>query len=306
MGQWLNKMERKFGKYAVKNLVLYLIAGYAAGYLFLLIRPAILYYLTLEPYYIMKGQIWRLVTWVLIPPSGGLSGINLIFGIIMMVFYYQLGTTLERTWGTFRFNVYIFGGLLFTILGAFLLHGVYTGLYGRDYVLAVGQIGSMFSTVYINESIFLAFAVMYPDMQVLLYFFIPVKMKWMAIFYAVILVINVVLSSWAGKVAIIASLLNFVIFFVGTRNLPRFSPGQTARKARQTFRPGGQTFAGTVRTDRGAALRRGSGRNPAKHRCAVCGRTDQSDPQLEFRFCSRCNGNYEYCQDHLFTHTHIK
>ena len=125
-------------------------------------------YLALSPYHILHGQIWRLVSWVLIPPSG-LD----IFTIIMLLFYYSLGTALERTWGEFRYNVYIFSGILFTVIGAFLLYfigGLQISLYGA----------SIISTYYINLSIFLAFAANYPDMQVLLYFVIPIKIKWMA------------------------------------------------------------------------------------------------------------------------------
>lgn len=147
---FLDKMERKYGRYAIQNLPMFIIATYVAGYVLELLTPGMFAYLTLEPYYILHGQIWRLVTWVLIPPSS-LD----IFTVIMLFFYFSIGRTLEQTWGAFRFNVYIFSGLLFTVLGAFLLYAL-TG--------AVGIIGYYFSTYYINMSIFLAFALTYPDM----------------------------------------------------------------------------------------------------------------------------------------------
>ena len=108
--------EKKFGKYAIKNLSLVLIIGYACGYVFQLIAPGIFDYLYLNPYEIIfLGQIWRLLSWLIVPPSS--FG---FFTLLMLYFYYSLGTTLERTWGTYRYNVYIFSGILFTIIGAFL------------------------------------------------------------------------------------------------------------------------------------------------------------------------------------------
>ena len=161
----LNKMERKFGRYAVRNLSAYIIAFYVAGYLMEVFTPDIFNYLTLEPYYILHGQVWRIVTWLLVPPSS----LDL-FTIIMLFFYYSVGNTLERTWGAFRYNVYIFGGVLAMVLGAFILYGILGGNV---------MFGTLFTTYYVNLSIFLAFAATYPDTQVMLYFLIPIKMKWL-------------------------------------------------------------------------------------------------------------------------------
>ncbi|MBO5372328.1 MAG: hypothetical protein J6A75_06385 [Lachnospiraceae bacterium] len=280
MNHLLNKMERKLGRYAIPNLILWILAGYAIGYTLMFISPDILKLMTLEPYYILHGQIWRLVTWVLTPPDS-----NLIFAIIMIMFYYQLGQSLERTWGTFRFNVYIFGGILFTVIGAFILYAVYYVMYG---VPAVGM-GGFFTTNYINMSIFLAFAVCYPNMEVLLYFIIPIRMKWLAVVYAVMIVLSMVQSGWPGRVAIFMSLLNFVVFYFSTRNYRSISPKEIHRR---------QKFKSQMRQ---AAPRPGV----TKHKCAICGRTEEDDANLEFRFCSKCEGNYEYCQDHLFTHQHV-
>lgn len=272
---FLDKMERKYGRYALKNLPMFIIATYVAGYVLELLTPEMLGYLTLEPYYILHGQVWRLVTWILIPPSS-LD----IFTIIMLFFYFSIGQTLERTWGSFKFDVYIFSGLIFTVIGAFLLYGM-TGYIG---------IGMLFTTYYINMSIFLAFALSYPNMQVMLYFFIPIKMKWMGILYGFFIVYSFVKSSWVGKVAIIASLLNFIVFFLMTRDYRRVSPKEIRRK---------QDFKRQMNT-----AKPGNGRQPM-HKCAVCGRTELDGDDLEFRYCSKCDGNYEYCQDHLFTHQHV-
>ena len=274
---FLNKMERKFGRFAIQGLMKYIILFYVAGYLIEFLAPQAYSFLTLEPYLIFHyGQVWRLVSWVLIPPPTG----NFFFAIIMIILYYQLGTALERTWGAFKFNVYIFGGMIFTVLGALLLYVIYG-------VNTPVSMGGSFSTYYINMTIFLAFAMCYPDMRIMLYFIIPIKMKWMAGIYAALIIYEMIISSWGGRVAIIASVLNFLIFFFTTRNYRSVSPKEIHRKRtyhRQEQQPKGVT----------------------RHKCAICGRTELDDPNLEFRFCSKCNGNYEYCQDHLFTHEHVK
>ncbi len=289
----LDKMEKKFGKYAINNLIVYLIGGYVIGYLLQFGQRftgvPYLSYLQLEPYYILHGQIWRLVSWVLIPP-----GTQLIWAVIMFFLYYQLGTALENNWGAFRFNVYIFGGMLFTVIGAFITYGVYFLL---NHQAPVG-IGNFISTYYINLSIFLAFSTCFPDMQVMLYFIIPIKMKWMSIFYLVIIGLEVIQNIFSGQwyiaVPIIASLLNWLVFFMMTRNYNRYNPKEIHRRnefRRQATPPRTQYRDGTP---------------IARHKCAVCGRTEITNPELEFRFCSKCSGNYEYCSDHLFTHQHIK
>ena len=139
-------------------------------------------------------------------------------------------------------------------------------------------------------SIFLAFALTYPEMQVMLMFVIPVKMKWMAAVYGILTILQFVESGWAGRISIFMSLLNFIIFFLSTRDFRRYSPHEIHR--RQQFK---------AQTRRSAVYPGG-----AQHKCAVCGRTDLDDPTLEFRFCSKCAGNYEYCQEHLFTHQHVQ
>lgn len=281
---FLNKLERKFSKYAVSNLTMYLIFGYVIGYVLSRMAPGMLNYLTLDPYRVLHGQIWRLVTWVLIPPSAQ----SILFYVIMMLFYYQLGTSLERTWGVFRYNVYIFGGILYTVIGAFVTWMIMTAVYGNA-GLTGAIVGVQVSTYYICMSIFLAFAACYPNMQILLYFIIPIKMKWMAYVYAVLMLLDLVQGSWPQRIVMIMSLLNFVIFFLSTRDLYRFSPKEVHR--RQAYRQ---------------AVNRPQSAGITKHKCAVCGRTEKDDPSLEFRFCSKCAGNYEYCQEHLFTHQHVQ
>ena len=289
-----NRLRRKLEKYAIPNLTLYLIICYGIGYLMQYLVPAGYQYLMLDPFLVLKGQVWRLVTWILIPPDSS----NIFFVLITLYLYYSLGGLLERIWGTYKYNVYLFSGLLFTILGAFVLCGysvlmgaqptMYTGLYLLNNGSAVyfGQ----FSTYYINMSIFLACAASIPDVQVLLFFIFPIKVKWLGIVYGIILLVNCIQGGIATWIVVIFSLLNFLVFFLRSKGKMHLSVGQIKRQQEfhQKMRSAGQTKGIT------------------RHKCAICGRTELDGDNLEFRFCSKCEGNYEYCQDHLFTHEHVR
>ena len=280
---FLNKLERKLGKYAISNLTLFIIGTYIVGYLMQAIAPNIMNYLYLDPYKILHGQVWRLLSWLLVPPWG-----FSILIVITLLFYYSIGSTLERSWGTFRYNFYIFGGILSTIVGAFVLYGIAFLLYGSVGAMYYSTYYSgAFSTYYISMSIFLGFAITYPNMQVLLMFIIPIKIKWLALIDVLYLAYDMINTNWGGRVVIITSLLNVVIFFLATRNYHAYSPREVRRK---------RVYKAQVRQPKGVT----------KHKCAVCGRTELDGDNLEFRFCSKCEGNYEYCQDHLFTHEHKK
>lgn len=298
---WLNKLERKFGKYAVPNLIVWLIGAYGMGFVLSMMYPTAVSYLNFNPHLIFQGQVWRLVTWIFQPVNT-----NIFWLLISMMFYYQLGKNLERAWGAFRFNVYLLGGMLFTVVGSLIFYGIVYMIFGEAMAITTGALMSSFvSTYYVNMSLYLAFAVMYPNLQVLIYFIIPVKVKWMAILYVVLMVYDIfnmasIYSSYYGTamgvlVAVIMivvnamSLINFIVFFLSSRDMKRYAPKEVKRRQefkRQTAQP-----------------RPGSG--IARHKCAVCGRTEVSNPELTFRYCSKCEGNYEYCQDHLFTHQHI-
>ena len=182
-------------------------------------------------------------------------------------------------------------------MGAFLLFG-YTAVFQNevDTKLALyalwgmdvsGNLARGFSTYYVNMSIFLAFASTYPNMQVLMFFLLPIRIKILGIIYGALLVYQFLMGSIADQFVIAASLMNFIVFFITGRGQVHMTPRQARR--RQEFK---REVKKTTRITR--------------HKCAVCGRTEETNPELEFRFCSKCQGNYEYCQDHIFTHTHIK
>ncbi|MCD7868250.1 MAG: hypothetical protein LUG62_08705 [Clostridiales bacterium] len=296
--KFLDRMERKYGRFGIPNLTRYIVGAYLIGYLLEMFAPEVLSLLSLDVSKIIHElQIWRVITWVIYPPSSAGSGLDFIlFLVAIFFFYYPVGISLERTWGSFRYTLYIFSGILFTVLSAFLLYAItggYVTIGGFTYSLG----GSIFSTYYISLSIFLAYALTYPEQRLLLMFVIPIKMKWMAFVYGILVAWDVVsyirMGYWFCAVPIVASLLNFLIFFLATRNMSRYNPKEIRRK---------NQFKKAVSQGRASA---GAG-GITKHKCAVCGRTEKDDPNLEFRFCSKCNGNYEYCQDHLFTHTHVK
>lgn len=288
-------LQRFLQKYAVSNLSLVIIMCYGFGYLLQYVNASFLNYLTLNPYAICHGQIWRLVTWVLVPPDTS----NILFIVIAMMFYYSIGTSLERVWGTYTYNVYIWLGIGITIIGAFVVMAVSYILAGTAGISLTGEsaaayfaaISRYFSTYYVNMSIFLAYALTFPDAVVLLWFIIPVKVKWLGVLYGVLLAWDFVSTAmrggWFVCVAMAASLANFLIFWLRSGKMRRFSPRE--RKRRADF-----TDASKMRPKAGQA----------RHRCAICGRTELDDPTLEFRYCSRCEGNYEFCQDHLFRHQH--
>ncbi len=293
-----SNFERKYGRYAIKNLSIYIIIGYVIGYVIEYIFPQFYEYLTFNPYMIFHGQIWRLVTWIITPPETlGL------FTIIMLLLYYQLGTALERAWGAYRYNVYIFSGMIFTIAGGLVVYGVLCAVYGAG--SATGQsyfgslVGAIVSTYYVNMSIMLAYAATYPNQQLMLYFIIPIRVKWIGLFYGAYLVFKIFdsfriynnVEAAVITVMIIVSLLNFLIYFIRTRSRGGHTPKQARR--RQKYR---QSIH-NAQTERHYA-------NGAHHKCMVCGRTDIDSPNLTFRYCSKCTGNKEYCEEHLFTHVH--
>lgn len=288
---WISKLERKYGRYAIPNLMTYIIVLYGAGFVLNLINPYFYSsFLSLDAEAVLHGQIWRIFTFIIDPPSD-----SLIWLLFALSLYYFIGRQLEMTWGAFRFNLYFFSGMLFHVIAALLVY-LLTGL------------SFQMGTHYLNMSLFFVFAALFPDMQFYLYMIIPVKVKWLALLdglYFLWAVVQAFLPAYGGNpvygitfkanaLAAVVSILNFLIFFLGSRNMKPYTPQQIRRK---------HEFKKNVRQAKRQSNTYAGG---AKHRCAVCGRTELEHPELEFRYCSKCNGNYEYCQDHLFTHTHVK
>lgn len=285
----LFKLERKFGKYAIYNLMLYIVALYIFGLAMSVFMPEVYYrYLALDFAMIFKGQIWRLITFI-IPVD---TSYNFIFFIISVYFYYIIGNTLEHNWGAFRLNLYFFSGVFFNILAGLISYLIN----GYSYLTTS-------SLDFICSTMFFAFAALFPNTPFYIYFLIPIKAKWLAILEGVVYLVSILSYIRQGQyiftIPIIVAFLNFLIFFFATRNYRGISPSQLRRKA--TFR---RNMDDAKRHGNVAQFR---GRNViTRHKCAICGRTELDGDDLEFRFCSKCDGNYEYCMDHLFTHEHVK
>lgn len=292
--KFIQQLEKKFGKYAIPNLMKYVIVLYAVGMLFYTVNPYSFLYLGLEVDKVLKGQVWRLITF-LIPYN---SFQNLFYVFLKAYIFYKIGSALENTWGSFRLNLYFFSAVIFNIVAAFIVYGIFRiNILGHTMLIITSPLDIIYS------SMFFAFAALYPNTQFLLYFIIPVKVKYLAwvsgAFYIYNIVKMILSGFYLGIIPIIVSLANFLIFFFSTRNYRKISPWEIERRAkfRKQMKEGMRT--GNVTEFKGRNV-------ITRHKCAVCGRTELDDDDLEFRFCSKCDGNYEYCMEHLFTHEHVK
>jgi hypothetical protein len=283
----LNRLEKMFGRYAIRGLMRYIIILYILGMAVGSFIPTFYYnYLSLNFAQVARGQVWRLVTFII--PISSITGV--FFVLIMAYFYYIIGNSLENAWGAFRLNLYFFSGVLFNILANWIIY------------LVTGQsiIGSCLDIV--CGTLFFAFAAMYPNMQFLFWFVIPLKAKYLAWFQGAVYLYNIVgyitNQNYVLIVPLLVSLANFFIFFFATRKYNMISPGEMKRKANYRRQMNSAKNSGNVAQFHGKNV-------ITRHKCAVCGRTELDDERLEFRFCSKCDGNYEYCMDHLFTHEHV-
>ncbi len=313
----LSRFSNKLRKYAIPNLTLWLIAGYVIGYMISMVNSSFLYWLSLDPYKILHGQVWRLFTWVIIPPNMlGSDPLGLFFVLLMLFCCYSIGNILERTWGTVKYNIFIFTGILLAVVCAFVYLGILFVSNDFDALVALENANMAvdwfaFSTYYINISIYIVFAMTYPNDIVRLYFILPVKMKWLGILDTVYLIYIFLKGYLPEKAAVIAALINCLIFYLSNIRGVNLNPGQIHRQNafnRQYKR--GFANAGRTRNTGGVTSSTSdvkmNARPQTRHKCAICGKTEVSDPDMEFRYCSKCAGNYEYCQTHLFTHTHVR
>lgn len=274
--RWVDRFCARHPRFGLANLMMYLVIGNGVVWLFSLMdtTSTILYYLALDPAQVLQGQIWRLVTFALIPNSSG------IWTLLFLYFYYFIGTALEREWGPAKFNFYFFSGMVFTIVYSFIVYF----LTKRSMQIGAG---------YIYLSMFFSFAAFYPNQRVLLFFFIPIKIKWLALVDAAYFAYAVFTTSFPGCLLPVVAVLNFLLF-CGDMLFADFTPSRMRQRQK------------TVNFRREAARVRSEQRNaPYRFKCAVCGRTDVDHPELEFRYCSRCAGYHCFCQDHINNHIHF-
>lgn len=290
--KFLNKLERKFGKYAIPNLIKYVLVLYAVGTLIGCIDPTFyIRYLCLDFDKVLSGQIWRVITFIMAPyGSVGNSFLGILFFLIEVYLYYMIGNALEQAWGTFRSNLYLYSGIFFNIVSALLIYVVCKNVYDVNVIYTVGL-------EYIFQALFFAFAFLYPDVQLMLWMVIPIKVKYLGYLNGILMAYQVVtcflstnIYERVNGIAILVATANFFLFALWSLKAKR--PTRAQVKRRREFKKQVRTMAGKA--------------GEPRHRCAICGRTEQDNPNLEFRFCSKCDGNYEYCSDHLFTHEHVK
>ncbi len=259
--KFLDRIDKMVSKFAIKDLMKYIMLGSFLVYLVDMTSNGMLTNLLyFNKNLIFKGQIWRLFTFIFVPESQS------FLMIITFFFYYYIGRTLEMAWGTVRFNTYYFMGLLFTIIGGLLVG--YT------------------TTYYLNMTLFLAYATTFPESMVNIYFVLPVKVKYLGYLYAAIVLFTFVGAGWGPRFIILISILNFLLFFG-----PKYLKDQKRRTKTNNMRRNIQEAK--IET-----------RMKSIHKCTTCGITERDDPNMEFRYCSNCEGNYEYCEKHIKNHMH--
>ena len=313
----MSSFNNKLRRFVIPNLTLWLIAGYVVGYIISMVNSSFLYWLSLDPYKILHGQVWRLFTWVIIPPNMlGSDPLGLFFVLLMLFCCYSIGNILERVWGTVKYNIFIFTGIALAIVCAFiyLLILRFSGSYEAFVAMENANLAMdwfAFSTYYINVSIYIVFAMTYPNDIVRLYFIIPIKMKWLGIVDTIYLIYIFLIGYTPEKAAVVAALLNCLIFYLSNIRGKTLNPYQIHR--RNSFNRAykqGMSNSGRTRNTGGVTSQASdikmNPRSQTRHKCAICGKTEVSDPDMEFRYCSKCAGSYEYCQIHLFTHTHVR
>lgn len=289
---WMDKLERKLGRYAVPNLSRYFVGAIVLGYVLSMLSPGFTDWISYDVSAILHGQIWRLFTWIFMPTTS-LD----FFGLLFLLCVLMWGSSLESMLGTFRMNVFLWGGVILSDVGGILIYVITKLTFGTGASIYL-------STYYILMSMLLALAICMPEGEVRLYFVLPIKMKWMLVFellYLAYIVFNTFKTmiayangTWLGWVLglvqssqIILAVANMFLFFWASKT-------HISRKQKKRQREFRAQFSNP---------RPGSG--ISQHKCVICGRTELTNPELQFRYCSKCTGNKEYCQDHLFTHTHM-
>lgn len=250
----LKQLERKLGRFCVPHLTWILIGGQVMFFLGILANHELYDQMVLIPDKVKEGEIWRLLVFMFIPET-----LNIIWFVFAMYILYLIGNALEAHWGEFRYNLYIFVGMLGTIGASFLVPEEET------------------TNFYLMTSLFLAFAYLYPDFEFYLFFILPVKVKYLGMLSAVFLAFSFISAPLEGRLAISAAMLNFSLFF--GRDMARRIKGGNRRMIQkaQAIRDAQAPF----------------------HTCSICKRTDKTDPQLHFRYLPGDGEPVCYCEDHL-------
>ena len=201
--KWLYKIERKYGRYAIKDLMLYIVFANAIVFIIDYLMPStnLIGKLMLYPDRVLKGEVWRILTFLLVPPSD-----SIIWIVFALYFYYLVGTSLEDQWGSFRFNIYYLIGVLASIAAAFLAYATMPVFFGVKASLPI-------TPVHLNLSLFLAFAHLFPNFEVMIFFILPVKVKYLAWLNWAFIIFSIIVNPPPMKFAAVASVVNYLIFF---------------------------------------------------------------------------------------------
>jgi membrane associated rhomboid family serine protease len=262
MDRLLARLERRLGRFAVPNLIMYVVAGMAIVWVLAKVRPEVLWRLDLDMAEVHRGQLWRLVTFLFIPTS--MSDITFL---ITLSFTWWVGTSLEQHWGSFKFNVYYLVGAVGTILAA----------------AVVGP--SSTSNFLLNMSLFMALATLFPDVEILLFFILPVRAKWLGFIDAALLVFFFVVGDWSERAAVVAAVANYTIFFSG--HWSGFFRSQ-ALQAKQRARL--DEFQGSKPQAHGNRV------------CAICGAREADGADIRVCSCEKCGGPRALCLEHARKH----
>lgn len=263
-------------RFGVPNLMLYIVIISLAVWLLSIMDPSktLMSFFVFSPERILKGEVWRLVSFIFVPQS--LSFWELLF----FYFYYWIGNVLEKEWGTPRFNIFLISGVLLTAVYGFIIYFI------TKQSIAV-------TTYFIYLSMFFSFATLFPDVQVLFMFIIPIKVKWLAYLDAAFFLLSMLTQSFPFNLLPLVAVLNYLVFFGDDL----FS-SLRSNKARYN-----KTSVNFNREKQKIKYEQKNASYTKK--CAVCGRTDTDYPDLEFRYCSRCAGYHCFCQDHINNHIHF-
>ncbi len=256
----LDKLESRLRYFAIPNITLYLVMGQAFFYIAAYTGRLDTSKMLLVPAFVLQGEWWRLLAFIFIPPST-----SLVFVFFVLYFFYMMGTALEGHWGTFRYNLFLLAGYLITVAVSFLVPG------------------SEATNIFIGASVFLAFAHLYPEFVIYIFFILPVKIKWLALLTWIGYAFSLLFGSWHTRLFVLASIGNYFLFF--------------GKDIALRMRYGGRKMASQARDI-------AKSREPF-HRCESCGKTDLSHPDMEFRYCPECGG-LGYCMEHIGNHEHRK
>ena len=287
----MNRLRKRFDRFCfrnrdkgIPNLMLYIVLGSAVvNVLCMVDKTDTLYYvLCFNREAILNGQIWRLITYPLT-----FSGGNIIITAIILLCYYSLGRAIENLWGTLRFNLFYFTGVVMMDVYCMIFNG-------------------MADVYYLNMSLFLAYATMYPNAQFLFLYIIPVKAWIFALIDLLMVLYSLLVYPFPYNLFPVIALANYFLFF--GKDVLNVLPVSWRINAARLFKKKSAKKTGTIPFPTAGSYEAATAKPkaPYTHKCSVCGRSDVSDPDLEFRYCSRCNGYHCYCQDHINNHTHIQ